>query len=151
MTGTRRAAYARMPSWTEISTAVAERWRVGNRSATALLLVVDSDGQRQKVLVEAIATRAGAALIVVADVASARLYPSDRALEYNATAEVGALAFARGMLVLRQQLPLDALTVEDALRAIDATGGEARRLRRLIVRPSEQNEVSRVTFEHLAD
>ena len=140
-----------MPSWTEISTAVAERWRVANRSATALLLIVDIDGQRQKLLVELGTTRAGPALIVVAEVASARHYPSDQALEYNATAEHGALAFARGMLVLRQLLPLDALTVEDAQRAIDATSVEARRLHRLIVRPSEQNEVSRVTFEHLAD
>jgi hypothetical protein len=140
-----------MMNWAEIQTLVRERWPIAKSSPSALLLVLDLDGHKQKVLVEPTANRARPALIVVGEIGSSRIFPPEKALEYNATAEHGALAIARGMMTLRQLIPLDTLTPDDVDGAIRAGALEATRLHRLVARPAVQTEVSRVTFAYMAD
>jgi hypothetical protein len=133
-------------SWTRICEALEDRWLVMKRSDTALLIGMEVDGRRQKVLVER-GARDGA-ILVVAEIGGSRLISAAEALEYNATAEHGALAVSRGVLVLRSVNRGDAFDVEGALRAAAI---EATRLHRLFSRPTLVAELSRAAFAHMAD
>jgi hypothetical protein len=140
-----------MLTWTEIQSLVRDRWPVAKSSASALLIVLEIDGHKQKVLVEPATSRNRPAVSVMAEVGSGRMFPPEKALEYNATAELGALALVRGMMALRQLLPLDPLTPDDVDGAIRAGAVEAVRLHNLVSRPALHSEMSRVTFAHMAD
>jgi hypothetical protein len=142
-----RAVSAETTTFARLRDAIAQRWTVTRRSPAALLLALTLDGRAQKVLVEAAAS---GGVIVVAEVGAARLMGAAEALEYNATAERGALAVARGVLALRTVLGGDT-TVEELEGAIRAAAIEAARLHRSCSRPMVAREVSRAVFAHLAE
>lgn len=137
-------------TWVDLKTALLARWPVARQSDTAVLLVLDIDGRRQNVLVEAASSDGPAAVIVVAEIGSGRLFPPDKALEYNARAAHGALALAGGLLVIRQLLPLGGLVLDELERVIRSACVEATRLRGLVIRSAMHHE-EHVAFAHLAD
>jgi hypothetical protein len=137
-------------TWGNIQTALRARWPVARQSDTALLLVLDVDGQRQNVIVEIASPGGPPAVIVVAEIAGGRLFPPEKALEYNACAAHGALALAGGLLVIRQLVPLAGLVLDELERAIRSACVEATRLRGLVTRSAMHHE-ERVAFAHLAD
>lgn len=139
-----------MTTWAQMQSLLCGHWPVAKKSDTALLLLLDIEGHRQKILVEE-SSGSRPAVVVVAEIASGKLFPPEKALDYNATAEHGALALARGMLVIRQLLPMEGLTLDHVEGAIRAACVEATRIRGLVARPAMHVEVSRVTFAHMVD
>jgi hypothetical protein len=130
--------------WPAILSALRRRWELEIERPDWCGLALDHDGRRERVAIKAVASEP--ALIISAIVCSLRHIQEREALRYNRAAELWSLGLEGELYVLERALGTAALVEEALAAAVQATVGEAQRLRQLAMPGRAGRDVSRLAF-----